>query len=59
MIQFEDYKLGECILQLPSGLPKGSPIDVTHKYNLDQTLEITAVGPDGRRAKMAIDRPNT
>lgn len=56
LIKFENHKLGECTLQLPSGLPKGSPIDVTYKYNLDQTLEITAVGPDGRTAAVTIDR---
>lgn len=40
--KFEDYKLGECRLELPPGLPKGSPIEVTYKYNIDQTLEVTA-----------------
>ena len=39
---FEAYKLGECTLSLPPGLPQGSPIDVTYKYNLDQVLEVTA-----------------
>ena len=41
-VKFEDYKLGECVLELPPGLPKGSPIEVIYKYNLDQTLEVTA-----------------
>ena len=43
-IKFDDdnYKLGECVLELPPGLPKGSPIEVIYKYNLDQTLEVTA-----------------
>ena len=40
--KFDEYKLGECVLELPSGLPKGSPIEVSYKYNLDQTLEVTA-----------------
>ena len=40
--KFENFKLGECRLELPPGLPKGSPIEVTYKYNLDQTLEVTA-----------------
>ncbi|RKU29337.1 hypothetical protein C6497_06445 [Candidatus Poribacteria bacterium] len=39
---FEEYKLGECILELPMGLPQGSPIEVNYKYNLDQNLEVTA-----------------
>lgn len=42
-IKFDDYKLGECVLELPPELPKGSPIEVSYKYNLDQTLEVTAV----------------
>lgn len=57
IIKFEHHKLGECTLELPSGLPKGSPVDVTYKYNLDQTLEVTAQGPDGRIANVTIDRP--
>ena len=56
LIKFENHKLGECHLDLPSGLPEGSPIDITYKYNLDQTLEVTAVGPDGRTANVTIDR---
>ena len=39
---FEAYKLGECTLTLPEGLPQGNPIEVTYKYNLDQVLEVTA-----------------
>ena len=56
-IKFENHKLGECVFDLPPGLPKGSSIDVTYKYNLDQTLEVTAEGPDGRTASVTIDRP--
>ncbi len=56
-VKFEDYKLGECSLQLPSGLSKGAPIHVTFKYNLDQTLEVTVEGPDGRTANATIERP--
>ena len=55
-ITFEEHKLGECLLGLPSGLPRGARIDVTYKYNLDQTLEVTAQGPDGRVAKATIER---
>ena len=39
---FEAYKLGECTLELPPGLPEGSPIHVTYSYNLHQVLEVTA-----------------
>lgn len=56
-IKFQNHKLGECRLDLPPNLPKGSPIDVTYKYNLDQILEVTAVGPDGRLANVTIERP--
>ena len=56
IFSFEDFKLGACELALPSGLPAGSRIDVTYKYNLDQTLEVIAIGPDGRTANVRIDR---
>ncbi len=49
-------QLGECLLELPPGLPKGAPIHVTYKYNLDQTLEVIAKGPDGRTASATIQR---
>ena len=52
IFQFEDVKLGEFTLELPHGLPEGSPIHVTYKYNLDQTLEVIATGPDGRTANV-------
>ena len=42
---FETYKLGECTLELPPDLPKGYPIDVNYRYNLDQVLEVTATSP--------------
>lgn len=51
-----ERKLGECQLELPEGLSQGAPIDVTYKYNLDQTLEVTAKGPDGRIAQAIIQR---
>lgn len=56
IFQFEDFKLGACVLELPQGMPEGTPIHVTYKYNLDQTLEVTAEGPDGRTANVKIDR---
>lgn len=39
---FDEYKLGECTLELPPGLPQGSQIEVNYRYNLDQNLEVTA-----------------
>ena len=55
---FEEYQLGECLLEgLPSGLPRGAPIHVTYKYNLDQTLEVTVKGPNGEIANASIERP--
>lgn len=56
IFQFEDFKLGECVLELPGGMPQSTPIHVTYTYNLDQTLEVTAEGPDGRTANVKIDR---
>ena len=53
----EEYKLGECTLELPPGLPYNSQVDVTYKYDMDQTLEVTAKGPDGRTARVTIKRP--
>ena len=53
---FEKYILGECVLELLSGLPRGTPIEVTYRYNPDQTLEVTAIGPDGRTANVTIER---
>ena len=54
---FEDYKFGELTLSLPPNQPAGTPIDVTYKYDDDQTLEVTAKGPDGRTVQTTIERP--
>ena len=54
---FEEFKLGECVLDLPRNLPQGTTIKITYKYNLDQTLEVTAEGPDGQTANATINRP--
>ena len=56
-IKFDDFKLGECTVPLPSGSPEGTSARVTYKYNLDQTLEVTVEGPDGRTANVTIERP--
>ena len=53
---FEECKLTEFPLALPPGLEQGAPIQVTYKYNLDQTLEVTAKGPDGRTESVTIER---
>ena len=55
-IKFADYTIGELELDLPPGLPAGSPISVTYEYTADQTLEVSAEGPGGRTAKTTINR---
>ena len=58
-IKFEHYTLGELIIKLPFSWRKlvwARPLDVTYKYNLDQTLEVTVEGPDGRTVNMVIQR---
>ena len=51
-----DYKIGECVLELPPDLPKGSPIDVIYECNLDQTLKVTATGPNQSTVTVTIER---
>ena len=55
-IKFKDYSLGELRLPLPPGLPAGAPLRLTYKYNVDQTLEASVKGPDGRVVKAVIER---
>ena len=52
---FETYKLGECTLELPPGLPRGTPIQVSYKYNLDQVLEVTAKSMSSDKATAAYE----
>ena len=52
---FEAHKLGECTLDLPPGLPEGSPIHVTYKYNLHQVLEVTAKSLNENEATAAYE----
>ena len=56
--EFEkDFKIGECLLEgLPPNEPKGSPITVTYKYNLDQILEVKVMGKGGVTANATIER---
>ena len=55
-IRFADYEIGQVVLPLPPGLPKHAPLHLTYKYNVDQTLEVTARGPDGRVEGAHINR---
>ena len=50
--------LGTLSIDLPPGLPKGSPIRITFKYNQDQVLAVMAEAPDGRIANVVIHRPS-
>ena len=52
---FDEYKLGECTLELPSGLPAGFPVHITYKYNFDQVLEVTAKSLSHRGATAVYD----
>ncbi len=47
--------LGTCDVQLPPFLPKGSPVELTYKYNANQVLEVS-VEAAGNRSKVSIDR---
>ena len=55
-LKFDDYKIGEVRLPLQPGLPKGAPLSLTYKYNVNQTLEVTVTGPDGQKTRAVIDR---
>ena len=52
---FEDYKLGECTLELPQGLPEGSPVRIIYSYNRNQLLEVTATALSSSDAKGVFD----
>ena len=52
---FENYKLGECTLELPQGLPEGSPIRIIYAYNRHQVLEVTAIALSSSDAKGIYD----
>lgn len=60
---FEDYKLGECTLELPQDLPRGSPVRIIYTYNRHQLLEVTATALSSSDAKgvfeifSVIERP--
>jgi molecular chaperone DnaK len=47
--------LGLCDVELPSFLPKGSPVELTYEYNANQVLEV-AVNASGNQATVRIER---
>ena len=55
--QESDYMYVNCRIELPSGYPKGSEINVTYKWNSDQILEVRAELSDGRHANVTVNRP--
>ena len=55
-ISFDDKVIGTLDVKLPPGTPAGAPVGLTYKYNLDQTLDVEATGPDGRVFKTTIKR---
>ena len=52
---FENYKLGECTLELPQGLPEGAPVRITYAYNRNQVLEVEATALSRNDAKGIYD----
>jgi molecular chaperone DnaK len=47
--------LGVCDVELPPFLPKGSPVELTYRYNANQVLEV-AVEACGNQSKVSIER---
>jgi molecular chaperone DnaK len=47
--------LGVCDVELPPFLPKGSPVELTYRYNANQVLEV-AVEACGNHSKVKIER---
>jgi molecular chaperone DnaK len=47
--------LGTCDIELPPFLPKGSPVELTYRYDANQVLEVT-VDAFGKRNKVSIAR---
>ena len=52
---FENYKLGECTLELPQGLPEGAPVRIIYAYNRNQVLEVEATALSRNDAKGIYD----
>lgn len=55
-ITFDQYALDTLVLPLPPGTPRGTPVEITFTYTVDQILEVTTVGPDGRAVQVKISR---
>jgi len=51
----ECMPLGSCEIELPPFLPKGSPVDLTYRYDVNQVLEVT-VDAYGKQNKVSISR---
>ncbi|PYL09970.1 MAG: molecular chaperone DnaK [Verrucomicrobia bacterium] len=47
--------LGICDVELPPFLPKGSPVELTYRYNANQVLEVS-VDACGNQSKVSIER---
>jgi molecular chaperone DnaK len=47
--------LGVCDVELPPFLPKGSPVELTYRYNANQVLEVS-VEACGNQSKVKIER---
>jgi molecular chaperone DnaK len=47
--------LGICDIELPPFLPKGSPVELTYRYNENQVLEVV-VEAYGRTSRVSISR---
>ena len=51
----ECTSLGICSVDLPPYLPKGSPVELTYRYNSNQVLEVV-VDAFGKQNKVTIER---
>ena len=47
--------LGNCSVELPPFLPKGSPVEICYQYNTNQVLNVN-VEAFGKQAKVTIER---
>jgi molecular chaperone DnaK len=47
--------LGLCSIDLPPYLPKGSPVELTYRYNSNQVLEVI-VDAFGKQNRVTIER---
>ena len=54
-LPFECTPLGNCDVELPPFLPKGSPVELTYEYNANQVLEVS-VEACGNCTRVTIER---